>query len=79
MAWGYGTASDVTVRDLATVGVGGTAIRVRISNVFGDEPLAIGAASASFNPSGGSPRTASIVRSMFTVVNLSETTAPWRT
>jgi hypothetical protein len=33
MAWGYGTASDLTVRDLTTVGVGGTAIRVRISNV----------------------------------------------
>ncbi|HVA07075.1 MAG TPA: GDSL-type esterase/lipase family protein, partial [Acidimicrobiales bacterium] len=44
MAWGYGTSADVTVRDLATVGVGGEAIRVRISNVFGNEPLVIGAA-----------------------------------
>lgn len=52
MAWGYGTASDVTVRDLATVGVGGTAIRVRISNVFGNEPLAIGAASVGLDAGG---------------------------
>ena len=52
MAWGYGQASDVTVRDLATVGVGGDAIRVRISNVFGDAPLVIAAASVGLSASG---------------------------
>jgi len=52
MAWGFGTASDATVRDLATVGVGGTAIRIRISNVFGNEPLVIGAASVGFDAAG---------------------------
>jgi len=45
MAWGNGEASNVTVRDLATVGIGGKAVRIRISNVFGNEPLVIGAAS----------------------------------
>lgn len=43
MAWGHGVASNVTVRDLATVGVGGQAVRVRISNFFGNEPLVISA------------------------------------
>jgi lysophospholipase L1-like esterase len=45
MAWGYGTARDATARELATVGVGGDAVRVRISNLFGNVPLVVGAAS----------------------------------
>ncbi|MHB1533806.1 MAG: GDSL-type esterase/lipase family protein [Acidimicrobiales bacterium] len=44
MAWGYGIASNATIRDLATVAVGGSAVRFRISNAFGNQPLAIGAA-----------------------------------
>jgi len=44
MAWGYGTATNATVRELATVAIGGSAVRVRISNVFGNQPLVIGAA-----------------------------------
>src|ERR1700688_4575086 len=44
MAWGYGTATNATVRELATVAIGGSAGRVRISNVFGNQPLVIGAA-----------------------------------
>jgi lysophospholipase L1-like esterase len=44
MAWGYGVASDATVRELVTPGVGGEAVRARISNFFGDRPLEIGAA-----------------------------------
>jgi len=52
MAWGYGTAHDVTVRDLATLGVGGEAVRVRISNVFGNEPLVIGAATVGLDAAG---------------------------
>jgi len=51
MAWGYGQASNATVRDLATVGVGGEAIRVRISNVFGDASLVIAAASVGLSAS----------------------------
>ncbi len=42
MAWGYGLADNTTVRDLATVGVGGSAIRIRISNAFGNTPLVVG-------------------------------------
>jgi len=52
MAWGHGEASNVTVRELATVGVGGEAVRVRISNVFGNAPLVIGAASVAVDASG---------------------------
>jgi lysophospholipase L1-like esterase len=45
MAWHYGTGSDTTVRELATVAIGGSAVRVRISNLMGSSPLDIGAAS----------------------------------
>jgi len=44
MAWGYGTGTDTTVRELATVPIGGAAVRVRISNLFGNRPLIVGAA-----------------------------------
>ena len=43
MAWGYGEANNTTVRDLATVGVGGSEIRIRVSNAFGNVPLVVGA------------------------------------
>lgn len=52
MAWGYGTASNVTVRELATVATSGQAIRVRISNVFGNAPMVIGAATVGIDASG---------------------------
>ena len=42
MAWGYGTAADATVRELATLALGGSAVRVRLSNVFGNQPLVVG-------------------------------------
>jgi lysophospholipase L1-like esterase len=54
MAWGYGHASNVTVRDMATLGVGGEAVRVRISNVFGTERLVIAEASVGLAASGAS-------------------------
>lgn len=44
MAWGYGQAYDTTVREIATVAVGGDQLRIRISNRYGDRPLPIGAA-----------------------------------
>jgi lysophospholipase L1-like esterase len=65
MAWGFGTASDATVRDLATVGVGGTAIRVRISNVFGNAPLVIGAASVGFGAGGAAVEPGTLHRLLF--------------
>ena len=52
MAWGNGTAYDTTVRELATVGVGGEAVRVRISNVFGNGPMVIGAATVGLAAAG---------------------------
>jgi lysophospholipase L1-like esterase len=36
---------DVSLRQIARVSTGGTAVRVRVSNLFGDEPLQLGAAS----------------------------------
>ncbi len=53
MAWGYGTAQDTTVRDLATVAVGGSEIRIRLSNLFGNAPLEVGAVTVA--PSDGGP------------------------
>ncbi len=54
MAWGYGVASDATVRELVTPGVGGRAIRVRISNAFGNQPLVVGAATVGVSLGGAS-------------------------
>ncbi len=45
MAWGDGTAVNTTVRELVTVGIGGVAVRVRLSNLDGNVPLDVGAAS----------------------------------
>ena len=52
MAWGFGTASNATVRDLATVATGGEAVRVRVSNAFGNAPLVVGAASVGASAGG---------------------------
>ena len=43
MAWGYGVIDNATVRNQVTVATGGEAVRFRISNVFGNAPLLIGA------------------------------------
>lgn len=52
MAWGYGEAYDTTVRDLLVPAAAGQAIKVRISNVFGNAPLHIGAASVAASAGG---------------------------
>ena len=52
MAWGYGVASDATVRELVTPAVGGLAVRARISNAFGNEPLVVGAATVGVSQGG---------------------------
>jgi lysophospholipase L1-like esterase len=52
MAWGYGEAYDVTVRELADVAIGGRAVRVRISNEFGNAPLVVAAATVAQDASG---------------------------
>ncbi len=54
MAWGDGTAWDTTVRELTTVAISGEAVRVRISNLFGDQPLVVGAATVAQGRAGGS-------------------------
>ena len=53
MARGYGTVDHATVRDLAQVPVDGGAVRVRVSNQFGNAPLTVG--SATIGQSGGGP------------------------
>jgi lysophospholipase L1-like esterase len=52
MAWGYGIASNVTVRELTTIAIGGRAVRVRVSNVFGRGPMKVGAASVALDAGG---------------------------
>lgn len=51
MAWGEPgvVAADATVRQLATVALGGAAVRVRVSNQFGDAPLSVGAATVAIS------------------------------
>src|SRR5271163_577238 len=44
MAWGHGTVTNATVRELATLQIGGSAVRVRISNLYGNQPLLVGSA-----------------------------------
>ncbi len=51
MAWGYGVVDNATVRNLAVVATAGSEIRFRVSNVFGNQPLQIGAATVA--PSAG--------------------------
>ena len=61
MAWAQpgAIADDVTVRELATVALGGREVRVRVSNLFGNAPLVIGAATVALSSGGASvvPRT----------------------
>jgi hypothetical protein len=55
MAWAQPgvIASDTTVRELATVALGGKAVKVRISNLFGDAPLVVGAGTVAVSSGGG--------------------------
>lgn len=54
MAWAQPDviAADATVRELAHVPLGGSAVKVRVSNQFGDAPLVIGAASVAMSDGG---------------------------
>ena len=53
MAWGYGTAAQATIRELTTVAIGGQAVRVRISNLFGTRPLVLGAGTVAASTGAG--------------------------
>jgi lysophospholipase L1-like esterase len=63
MAWAQPgvVASDTTVRELATVPLGGRAVRVRISNLFGDASLVVGAGTVALS-SGGAGIVASTLK-----------------
>ncbi len=52
MAWGYGTAANATLRELSTLEISGSAVRVRISNLFGNQPLVVGDATAGVDAGG---------------------------
>lgn len=39
MAWGFGEAAQVTVRQVVPLSAGGSQMRVRVSNVFGNTPM----------------------------------------
>lgn len=60
MAWGYGQVDNATVRELATVATGGSQIRFRVSNYFGDAPLQIGAATVAPSTGGSAISAASL-------------------
>jgi lysophospholipase L1-like esterase len=49
----YGGFRDETVRDIIFTSIGGREIRIRLSNVFGTRPLAVGQASVAVVSSGG--------------------------
>lgn len=49
-------ASDVTIRQVARLSIGGSRLRVRLSNVFGTKPLKIDAAHIALCPDNLSPR-----------------------
>jgi lysophospholipase L1-like esterase len=66
MAWGYGVAANTTVRDVVQVGVGGSAIRIRVSNAFGNAPLVVGAATVAQSAGG-----ADVVPGTMTTVDFS--------
>ncbi|MDA8044157.1 MAG: GDSL-type esterase/lipase family protein [Actinomycetota bacterium] len=63
MAWGYGVAEDATVRNLVTAAGGGQAMKFRFSNVFGNAPLSIGAATVA-DSAGGSAVDPGTVRAL---------------
>ena len=52
MAWTPGAAEDTTVRQVVPLGIGGTLVRVQLSNRFGSGPLSVGAASVGVQASG---------------------------
>ncbi len=58
MAWGYGEVQNATVRQLMTVHTGGSEIRFRVSNYFGNAPLQIGAATVAPSAGGSAVDTA---------------------
>lgn len=49
------TASDVTIRQVVRLALGGDRLRVRFSNAHGSEPMRIGRASVAVSPSNRSP------------------------
>ncbi len=65
MAWGDGVATNTTVRELATVGIGGTSVRIRISNLFGNVPLQVSAASVAQDLQGAQIVPSSLVQLSF--------------
>jgi lysophospholipase L1-like esterase len=58
-------ADDVTVRELATVALGGRQVRVRISNLFGNAPLVVGAATVALSSGEASVVPATLTRLTF--------------
>jgi lysophospholipase L1-like esterase len=67
MAWAQPgvIADDATVRQLATVALGGRQVRIRISNLFGNAPLVIGAATVAVSSGGSSVVPATLMRLTF--------------
>ncbi len=52
MAWRQAPVADLTVRQVVPLSVGGDQVRVQLSNLFGDEPLVVGAATVAVQQRG---------------------------
>src|ERR1019366_144009 len=52
MAWGSAAVNDATIRDVVRVAIGGSGLRVRVSNLFGTQPLGGGAATVGTSAGG---------------------------
>jgi lysophospholipase L1-like esterase len=65
MAWGHGTAVNTTVREILTTQLAGVAVKVRISNAFGNAPLAIGQATVAEVTSGANINPATLTNITF--------------
>lgn len=62
---GSGPPSEATVRNIAYVTLGGTKVRIRVSNAFGEQPLVIGSATVAIRTEGAAVDPRSIRRVTF--------------
>lgn len=65
MAWGYGLAYNTTVREIVTTSIPGIAIRVRISNQWGNTNLDIGEMTVAQDISGANINPQTLVQATF--------------
>jgi lysophospholipase L1-like esterase len=70
------TFADQTIREIVHVSIGGDAVRIRLSNEFGSQPLVIGAAHVAARAASGGAQTAAGTDRRLTFGGRSETAIP---